>query len=295
MRKEKGFYAAKIYQAFRRNLLRGRYLGNSSLPVKIFAEPLIKLLSWRKRMKVFPADPWGTRMRFLLGWWEPETVKVCEEIIKPGMTIVDVGAHVGYYTRIFSELVGKKGKVLAFEPHPATFNFLSFNIPPFSYPNVKLFPLALSDRKETLALFEVKGSGKHSFYDVSSLAERDPQAYEFKKKWKVKAEILDEILDEHEIQNVDFMKVDVEGAELRVLKGAEKTIRQSANIQLIVEFNIGTLSLAGVLPEEFIKQLKNLGFRKILGVDDVERKLRPVKELWERAQAGYIDLLCSKS
>ncbi len=285
MNARKEFYVSRIYQGFRRRILGGRYLGNNSWPVKFFAEPLIKLLSFQKRMKLFQTDPWGTRLRFLLRWYESETLKACKKIIRPGMVVVDAGAHIGYYTRIFSELAGPEGNVLAFEPHPATFELLSFNVPPSVYPNLKLFPFALSDKRETVEFFEVKGSGKHSFYDVSALTERDPAGYELKQKLKVRAELLDDVLEELGLMgSVDFMKIDVEGAESRVLRGAEKTIRRSKNLKLVVEFNAGALSLAGVAPDDFLKQLRDLGFSQILPLE------KP-----ELSKSGYIDILCSKN
>ncbi|KKU15036.1 hypothetical protein A3A20_02415 [Candidatus Wolfebacteria bacterium RIFCSPLOWO2_01_FULL_45_19] len=261
-------YIPKIYQALKKYL-----------PVEIILKPLIKILSVRKKMELFRTDTPGTRLRFLLEWYEPETVRACRQIIKPGMTVIDAGAHIGYYTRIFSELVGKTGKVFAFEPHPATFKLLAHNIPAEKYPNVKLFPLALSDRQEELEFFEVKGSGKHSIYDVSSLSYIDPDGYTPKNKLLVRAQDLDKILENLGSPVVDFMKIDVEGAEPKLLKGSEKTIKRSGSLRAVIEFNKAALALSGTSPENFLKQLERLGIRKIATLDE---------------STHYMNLLCGK-
>ena len=76
---------------------------------------------------------------------EPEYAML-PQLVRPGDWVVDVGANVGHYTKRLSELVGAQGRVLAFEPTPATFALLAANAQLFAHPNVTLFNAAVSDR-----------------------------------------------------------------------------------------------------------------------------------------------------
>src|SRR5215510_7214671 len=84
--------------------------------------------------------------RFLTGLYESGTTKVVGKLLRPGMIAIDVGAHIGYYTRLFAKLVGKHGKVYAFEPNPETFAILECNTKTF--PCVTRFNVAVLDKEE---------------------------------------------------------------------------------------------------------------------------------------------------
>ena len=70
---------------------------------------------------------WKWKLEMLFHNYEKETTELFKKIIKPGMTVIDIGAHIGYFTRLFSKLVGEKGKVFAFEADPINFSFLKRN------------------------------------------------------------------------------------------------------------------------------------------------------------------------
>jgi len=77
--------------------------------------------------------------------YSPEITDVLKKNVKKGDTVVDIGAHIGYFTIILSDLVGNDGKVIAFEPNPITFSILKKNIETNSLSNVILENLAISD------------------------------------------------------------------------------------------------------------------------------------------------------
>jgi FkbM family methyltransferase len=137
------------------------------------------------------------------------TEKVFRKVLKHGDVVVDIGANVGYYTRIASKLVGSNGVVLAFEPMPAALRVLQMNCTDLS--NAKLFSLALSDR-ESDAIFYVRKSG-----DMSSLSS-DSCA----KPIQVKTSTADNVL--MNCAKIDFIKIDVEGFELEVIRGAHNIL-----------------------------------------------------------------------
>ena len=88
----------------------------------------VSVISSAKQFEVLEDDPLSWRLKLLVGAWESETVEIVRGIAKPGMTALDLGAHVGYYTTLLSKLVGDAGWVIAFEPHPRTVAKLRHNV-----------------------------------------------------------------------------------------------------------------------------------------------------------------------
>ncbi len=150
----------------------------------------------------------ATRSNFLLGTYEPEQTSLFAELVKPGDVVYDIGAHYGYYTLLASKLVGKSGKVIAFEPSPANLARLYRHIQLNHRGNVQVLELAVSDHEGT-ARFETRtGSG------VGHLAADGPL--------EVKLTALDL---RHDLPTPNVMKIDVEGAEVGVLEGAKSLLQ----------------------------------------------------------------------
>jgi len=147
----------------------------------------------------------------------------CMETLEKEMNVVDIGASIGVYTVLASEKVGGEGKVVAIEPEPKNYRQLIKNIKMNNFQNVILARLALSD---------YCGSGKlylHSFGDPSLVFKEDKNSY-----IKVKVKTLDNLLEELDLKRIDIIKIDAEGSEIPILKGAEKTLKANPNIKIIV-------------------------------------------------------------
>lgn len=153
------------------------------------------------------------------GLWEPKTTRFIKENLKEGQTFLDIGASVGYYTLIASRLVGPKGKVFSFEPSKESLDLLDKNISANNASNVKVFPFALSDSNSDSKLYKGKAPGQNSLSGEGEFEE-------------IRSVVFDE-LEEKIIP--DFIKIDVEGHQLRVLKGMEKTLNTKREICVIVE------------------------------------------------------------
>ena len=157
------------------------------------------------------------------GYYEPETTQYFINNIKPGDTVVDVGAGFGYYTLLFAKLVGSTGRVYAFEPSPITYKILKKNVG--KYEQVKLYNIALGDENK-IADFYLNAKAPN----LSSLL---PQPWTNK---VVQVEVV--VFDDYfKIPHVDFIKIDAEGADGMVLRGMKKTIDRNSNIRFTVEFN----------------------------------------------------------
>jgi FkbM family methyltransferase len=199
----------------------------------------------------------GTRLRQVLGWYEHESIRVVETLVQPGMVALDVGAHIGYYTLRLARRVGSSGRVLALEPHAPTFRLLAENLPPARFPNVELVPVAAGDTPGEALLVEFMGSGKHSFYDVSVL---DAEYRARGTKVAVRVARIDDLMRERGLHQVHFVKLDIEGAEQAALRGMAEVLAASPVVAAIVEYNSRAIDAAGSSPEEFVADLKGLGF-----------------------------------
>lgn len=155
---------------------------------------------------------------------EPETIDRLKQDLKEGMVFIDAGAHVGYYTLLASKLVGKKGKVIAYEPSEHNYEVLKKNVETNNLENVDFYQYAVSEKDGTATfwLSEISTEDNSLFKDTNSAEGLTVKSVK---------------LDTHVKHKVDFMKVDVEGAEHLVLQGAEKIILKDKPV-LIVEYRI---------------------------------------------------------
>ena len=151
----------------------------------------------------------GKVLRILNGTYEREQTRLFERHLRPGATVLDVGAHVGYYTLLSSVLVGDAGRVHAFEPNPANAEFLRRHVRINRRSNVQVEQAAVSDRAGTARFDFGTGSGTGHLADAGALEVRTVQ------------------LDDYCTTNglaPSAIKIDVEGAELSVLEGGRETL-----------------------------------------------------------------------
>ncbi len=143
---------------------------------------------------------------YWLGSYESEQVRFFEKIVKKDWVIFDIGAHVGFYTLLSAELVGKDGKVFSFEPLIDNYEYLKKHIEINNYKNITPLNVAVSD-KDGSAFFR-KGENT-SMGHLTSNGEI-----------KVRTITIDNLINNKKLPIPDVLKIDVEGAELAVLKGA---------------------------------------------------------------------------
>jgi FkbM family methyltransferase len=220
--------------------------------------------------RIFPGSPTPLRLSFgawmlvgqshvdrnlLSGGFEVAEILFVKKYLRPGMTVLDIGAHHGLYTLLASKRVGANGKVVAFEPSPRERKQLRRNILlNFSF-NVHIEPLALGKESSDADLHLVEGGED----GCNSL--RPPVVSSSTRLVRVKVAPLDEFLHRARIPVVDFVKLDVEGAELDVLKGAERLLHGGARPVFLVEvYDIRTRPW-GYDAREIVQYLSRAGFR----------------------------------
>jgi FkbM family methyltransferase len=149
---------------------------------------------------------------------------------KTGDTVVDVGAHIGLYTIIAAKRVGPTGKVIAIEPDPENCNLLKRNVELNNLTNVIISECAAFSSNTKLKLYS---PGKErGFTKLSTVMSARALTETF---LDVDANTLDHLMVMQGIMQANWIKIDVEGAELEVLKGATTTLSVSDDIRLLIE------------------------------------------------------------
>ena len=214
------------------------------------------------RMLVDPTDALNLSV---LGTYEAEEVetRLVKRLVGPGQVALDVGANIGYYTLILARLVGPQGRVVAFEPGPTNAEILRANVALNGYGNVEVWPVALSSRsgRERLFLSE-ENSGDHRL---------GSDAEERRASVDVEVVRLDERLDDLP-PRVDFVKMDIQGAEAAALEGMEGLLRRDRDVRILSEFWPEALRGFGSDAVAHLEAMRGLGFR-LYHVDRVREGL----------------------
>jgi FkbM family methyltransferase len=192
--------------------------------------------------------------------WEPLETSILLRCIEPGYRVVDVGANVGYYTLLFSRLVGKTGKVWAFEPEPANYKLLCASVLINDCTNVVCECKAVAERIGTQSLYLSSFNlGDHRLYPSSG-----------RTACEVETTTLDEYIAD---QPLDFIKIDTQGSEPRILTGMSGLV-ENCRTQLgcLIEFSPGLLERSGFGLEAFLALLHSLEAR-VYWIDVQEKKV----------------------
>ena len=161
---------------------------------------------------------------------EPE-LRVVQYLIKPGDTVIDIGANIGVYTKMLSELVGPDGYVYSIEPFPSTFEILCYIVRKSRLDNVEPINVAISDSEAVVTMaIPYDSSGAETHYRASIVKDST-------EKGKTKAtNVPATTIDSRFLSasgTISFIKCDVEGHELECIKGAAKFLAQSKPAWLI--------------------------------------------------------------
>jgi len=261
--------------------------------VKFFLELSANILSKFKRIYFPHLYNWKMKLEFLFYHYEKDTVALCKKVIKPGMNIIDVGAHIGYYSILFSNLIGKNGTVYAFEPEPKHFEFLKKNVQ--GYSNTKIILKAVSNKSSIVEFYVSKGkTGCDSLFPADFREE----------KIRVNTITLDSFISEIGFPEINLVKIDIEGAEPYAIAGMKKLLNLNKDLMLIIEFCPKNLILASTEPIEFLKDLHQLGFNiylvrekgeiELLKQNDIFQEISLIKQQKYYPKYYLVNLFCKK-
>jgi FkbM family methyltransferase len=199
---------------------------------------------------------WGV----LQGSYEPDETSLIRRVVRPGMHVIDIGANIGYYTIMTAAIVGPTGRVDSFEPVDQSFQLLKRSVDRNEFNQfVHLHHIALSSTERQVRMRYDENStnmgGAYMEYGEAILPSfpECPVAEEI-----VQASTLDRIIDG---RNIDFIKIDVEGAEPIVLEGANKVLERSRPT-ILMEVNTAALrAVSGRSPDWVFDRFGSLDYR----------------------------------
>ncbi|MFX0135780.1 MAG: FkbM family methyltransferase [Candidatus Hodarchaeota archaeon] len=200
-------------------------------------------------MYLDPCDSVISKSLFLYKTWEPFVSYLFCQNISKGDIVVDIGAHIGWYSLLASLIVGKQGIIYAFEPEPRTFTILLLNIKLNDIKNIIPINKALSDSSGYESLFLNLYNEYPSIYQMWPTSDGESILVEtvtFNEYFKNK--------------HIDVIKIDAEGYEVKIFRGAEQILSRNPKLIIFSEFWPEGLRGAGTSPEEYIDLVSKHGF-----------------------------------
>lgn len=199
-------------------------------------------------------DDWIQKQIFFFGSYlleQQETRYWCDSV-KEGEIILDIGANIGYYSLLASKRIGSEGRVYAFEAAPETFKKLADNIQRNAMANVYAYNLAVTNSRGTIDLHiaDTRNTGMSS---IAAFADESGVTV------TVSCDTIDNFATDHSLGRIDRIKIDVEGAEMMVLRGMEQTLRKYLPV-IHIELIDSRLRYAGSSLTELWNFLISLGY-----------------------------------
>lgn len=193
------------------------------------------------------------------GEWQPEIWSSISPALSNGSVFLDVGAHIGYFSMKAALKVGKPGHVVAFEPNPETLKLLRDNVIANKAENVIVEPIACTDREQTLTFYAAPVMNT----SASSLARSnaDISGKEAPRAYAVRGRPIDDVVRELNLTRVDAIKIDVEGAEVYVLRGAANTLKRF-HPKVVVEVVPEQLANMQTTPADLASVMKTAGYNR---------------------------------
>jgi FkbM family methyltransferase len=219
--------------------------------------------------------------------YETYTVQLFQNAVRPGATVLDLGANIGYFSLVAAEKAGAQGSVYAFEPGPENLEVLKRNIEINGFANIRVVPKAVGEESKTVMLHLAADSDQHSLFVPPMVGTKGTIA--------VECIALDDFLDG---VTPDVVKMDIEGNELRALDGMRETVAMSKSLVMFVELNPVCLRGAHAQARDLVLKLRGLGFE--LGfIDEDARAVGSVTDDYLRAierrpPGWFANLYCTK-
>jgi FkbM family methyltransferase len=192
---------------------------------------------------------------YYFGTWEPNITSWVTSRLNPGDYFIDVGANIGYYSLLAARLVGERGRVVAIEAHPSIYSLLNKNVELNRLRNIRTVCAAAADKKGSVQMFLAEPSnigGTSMFHNKRNFRSSGIET---------PALPLCDLLSDEEVRRARIIKIDVEGAELSVLRGLESVLGQlRPDAEIIMEVNSDAMAQAGESAQELLSIMRRRGF-----------------------------------
>jgi FkbM family methyltransferase len=243
-----------------------------------------KLNVWGHCLKAASLDRLVFLILHRLGFMGAQEMRLLHKLIKPGMTIIDVGANIGLYSLLLVRLTGKSGKVYSFEPESTLFSIFLENCKQNNAQNIVAHSYAAGN-----------ANGRAAFNRSSLNSGNNSLSFQNAGLMEVEVEIVkvDDLLPD---KPVDFIKIDVQGHEYGALAGMERILTSNPEIKILFEFWPAGLKAAETKPEDLISFLQDRGFSIHTTEDGALTELSDPKQLIDDlGRTGYTNLLAQRS
>ena len=220
--------------------------------------------------------------------YEPEVVSMLLSFLKEGDTFIDVGSHLGFFSLLASSIVGKTGNVYAFEAGNENFAKLEQNKKINNFSHLNIFHNAVSDKKELVKFyFNSDNDGGHALWDVAKhpYNEKSKQNADVR---EIESVTLDELIGKPGIEKTKIIKIDTEGAEAKILRGAENFIKKTEVPIIIGEYNKFGLKTMGDSEFTLRNLMRKLGYRTYLFFENKLIKIEDDLVIYEKYPSEYV-------
>lgn len=197
------------------------------------------------------------------GVYEKNETEFIQRHVKSDDVLVDIGANIGYYTLLFAKLIGKNGKTFAFEPEIKNFQILTKNISINNLQNVILENFAISNYNGVVKLYISEVPGRHSLTPTSKNNYHNIQCVTLDDYFQNYKELIDKI---------SYIKIDVEGLEVKVLEGMQQILQLNKNprLKIQLEFDPVLIKNSENTPNQVFELLISKGFKSYIITDTFE-------------------------
>jgi len=218
------------------------------------------------KMYLDTSDPGISKELLFTGVHEELATKVLQKEVSSGMTVIDIGANLGYYALLEASIVGEEGQVYALEPVPANFNILLKNIKVNGYTNIKAYCKAVSSKSGTSTIALTDASNWGSMLDIKAQVVSEYMKQKMHKLTRQIIEIdtvnLDDFVEQEGINQINLIRMDIEGYEVEVIKGMLKTLKNTPSpLKLFFEIHNKVFNNPEITIGPLLEQLLNLGFK----------------------------------
>jgi len=206
-------------------------------------------------------------------------IALLKKHIKPGQTILDVGANIGFYAKILSQLTGPNGNVHCFEPDAT--NFQHLKVETAGLTNIVINNKAVGPKTEKIKIYTSKNL---------NVDHRTYKPEEYDREIEIDAISMEDYFDVN--VKVDFIKIDIQGFEMEAMKGMHTLLKANHHIKMISEFWPYGLRKAGSSVSDYYNFLKNMNFNiELLKEDKLEPlSLEKVQQLEPLGEEHYFNI-----
>lgn len=202
----------------------------------------------------------------IFGVHEPKETEIVKKEIEKGYTVLDLGASIGYYTLLFSRLVGNQGKVYSFESNPNRFHILEENVRMNGYTNAILENKAVSNKNGESIIFH------HKAQTVT----------------------LDSYFQIQEDDNIDFIKIDVEGHEKHVFEGMKEILLKNPQVKILFEFHPQVLADYETKPQDLLNIIDKMNFQMFDILEDKTISSNELLKMYPNKKNPSTNIFCMR-